>query len=154
MTRVLIAADGSDASIEAAKVAHGLFGDAASYLVVNVADSGVNGSMAWGYAYPVSMPMLDVPMVPVDGAGASDRTVVEGAEQRAADVAESAHLPGSIAVGETGDVATAVLNAAHEHHADVIVVGSHERSWFSRLLTGSVATTLVREADVPVLVVR
>jgi len=154
MTRVLIAADGSDASIEAAKVAHGLFGDDASYLVVNVADSGVNSSIAWGYAYPVSMPMLDVPMVATDDATGSDRTVVEGAEQRAADVAEAANLPESTAVGEIGDVATAVLHAAHEHHVDVIVVGSHERSWFSRLFAGSVATTLVREADVPVLVVR
>jgi nucleotide-binding universal stress UspA family protein len=53
-----------------------------------------------------------------------------------------------------GDVPTAILAAAHEHQANVIVVGSHERSWFSRLLNGSVANTLVREADMPVLVVR
>jgi len=152
MTRVLIAVDDSETSLEAAKVAHHLFGDDANYLVVNVADSGVNGSIAWGYAYPVSMPMLDVPMVSTDPD--ADRTVVEGAEQRAADIAEAAHLPAPEAVGQTGDVATAILNAAHQHQVDVIVVGSHERSWFSRLLSGSVANTLVREADVPVLVVR
>ena len=152
MTRVLIAVDDSETSLEAARVAHGLFGEDANYLVVNVADSGVNSSIAWGYAYPVSMPMLDVPMVSTDPE--VDRTIAESAEQRAADIAEAAHLPKPEAVGETGDVATAILSAAHEHHVDVIVVGSHDRSWFSRLLSGSVATTLVREADVPVLVVR
>jgi nucleotide-binding universal stress UspA family protein len=152
MTRVLIAVDDSDTSLEAARVAHGLFGDAASYLVVNVADSGVNSSIAWGYAYPVAMPMLDVPMTATDPG--LDRTLAEDAQQHAADIAESAHLPSPEAVGETGDVASAILQAAHKHEADVIVVGSHERSWFSRLLSGSVATTLVREADIPVLVVR
>jgi nucleotide-binding universal stress UspA family protein len=37
---------------------------------------------------------------------------------------------------------------------DVIVVGSHERSWFSRLFVPSVTADVVKEAEVPVLVVK
>ena len=52
------------------------------------------------------------------------------------------------------DPSEAILHAAHEQGADVIVVGSHERGWFSRLLSGSVSQDLVRRSDIPVLVVK
>ena len=38
--------------------------------------------------------------------------------------------------------------------ADVIVVGSHERNWFVRMFSDSVAKDVLRDAPVPVLVVR
>lgn len=152
MTKVLIAVDDTESSLKAAQAAHRLFGDDAEYLVVNVVDSTMNSTVAWGYAYPVAMPMMDVPFIAPDPE--TQREIVEGAEHTAAHIAEAAHLPHPAAVGETGDVATAILAAAHHHEVDVIVVGSHERRWFARLLTGSIATTLVREADIPVLVVR
>ena len=40
-----------------------------------------------------------------------------------------------------------------EHAADVIVVGSKERGWLTRLLTSSVADEVRRESPIPVLVV-
>jgi nucleotide-binding universal stress UspA family protein len=36
----------------------------------------------------------------------------------------------------------------------VIVIGSHDRGWFSKLFTPSVSSALVREADIPVLITR
>jgi nucleotide-binding universal stress UspA family protein len=36
----------------------------------------------------------------------------------------------------------------------VIVIGSHDRTWFSKLFTGSVGDELLRDADLPVLVIR
>ncbi|MCJ8211880.1 universal stress protein [Mucilaginibacter sp. RS28] len=52
-----------------------------------------------------------------------------------------------------GDTADGILNCAKEFHADLIVIGTHSRSGFDRLLMGSVAEHVVRHANVPVLVV-
>ena len=35
----------------------------------------------------------------------------------------------------------------------MIVVGHEDRSWFSRLVEGSVSREVIRESDIPVLVV-
>ena len=63
-------------------------------------------------------------------------------------------MPDAEVIGDVGDPAYAIIQAAHQHGVDVIVVGSHTHSWFSRLFTGSVSSDLVREADIPVLVVK
>ena len=144
MTRVLIAADGSETSIAAARTAHRLFGDSAEYLVVNV-DRSMSEVMAWGYAYPVVMPLP---------AAVDDPASTERAEHVAEGVAESAGLDDAEVIGDVGDPAHAIIDAAHGHKVDVIVVGSHDRNWFSRLFTGSVSDNIIREADIPVLVVK
>ena len=48
----------------------------------------------------------------------------------------------------------AILDDAHEHGADLVVVGTHGRRGLDRLLLGSVAERVLRAADVPVLIVR
>ena len=48
----------------------------------------------------------------------------------------------------------AVSNAAKLWDADLIVVGSHGRKGFSRLVMGSGADQIIRTAPVPVLVIR
>ncbi len=53
----------------------------------------------------------------------------------------------------TGGVVERILDAAKEHNADLIVVGTHGRGVLPRLLLGSVAERVVRMADRPVLVV-
>lgn len=50
--------------------------------------------------------------------------------------------------------ADAIMKYAKDVRADVIVVGTHGRSGVSRLLMGSVAEHVVRNAPCPVLVVR
>jgi nucleotide-binding universal stress UspA family protein len=84
----------------------------------------------------------------------NDSAPIDAAIQVARDVADEAHLPNPQVVGEVGDPATAIITAAHHHQADVIVIGSHDRSWFSKLFAPSVAGAVVREADIPVLVAR
>lgn len=144
MTRVLIAADSSDTSVEAARVAHRLFGDAAEYMVVNV-DRAMNDAMAWGAAYPLAMPL------PPE---TDDAAAIQRAEDVATEVRDSASMPDAEVIGDVGDPAYAIIQAAHQHDVDVIVVGSHTHSWLSRLFTGSVSNDLLREADIPVLVVK
>lgn len=51
-------------------------------------------------------------------------------------------------------VVDAINNEALNWLADLIVIGTHGRSGLSRLLLGSVAEGVVREASVPVLLIR
>lgn len=162
MTQVLIAVDDSESSIKTARIAYALFGDSATYTVVNVADQSPlmwgGDALVWGIGYPIVMaPSGTVARdgsTPTTDAEAADHAPIDAAIQVAHDVATEAHLPNPQVVGEVGDPATAIINAAHHHEADVIVIGSHERSWFSKLLVPSVAGAVMREADIPVLIAR
>ena len=51
-------------------------------------------------------------------------------------------------------IATVIVEEARRWPADLIVIGTHGRSGFSRILFGSVAEGVVHTADVPVLLVR
>jgi nucleotide-binding universal stress UspA family protein len=52
-----------------------------------------------------------------------------------------------------GDPAVAILGAAADRMADVIVMATHGRTGFSRAFFGSVAEEVLREAPCPVLTV-
>ena len=54
----------------------------------------------------------------------------------------------------SGDPANEILALAESEQADLIVIGSHGRTGFSRMLLGSVAETVVRKASCPVLTVK
>ena len=53
-----------------------------------------------------------------------------------------------------GDAAAEILRATREVQGDLIVMGTHGRTGLGRLLMGSVAETILRGADCPVLTVR
>ena len=159
MTHVLIAADDTEESVHAAKTARELFGDDARYTVVSVARTEVmwaGSSMAWGVPYTLAVPPASMPGPPLvfeQPTSAPNDTPVDLAERQADEVKVAAHLPQADAVGEVGDPADAIIRAAHNGGADVVVVGSHDRSWFTRLFSRSVTNDVVRESPVPVLVV-
>jgi nucleotide-binding universal stress UspA family protein len=48
----------------------------------------------------------------------------------------------------------AILKAAHDEKIDLIVMGSHGRRGLERFVVGSTTEGLMRESDIPVLVVR
>lgn len=163
MTQVLIAVDDSETSVKTARTAYALFGDAATYTVVNVADQSPmiwgGDALVWGIGYPIVMAPSGVVEVDHAGAGSSsdvaaevDSAPIDAAIEVARGVASEADLPNPQVVGEVGDPATAIITAAHHHQSDVIVIGSHDRSWFSKLLTPSVGGAVVRDADIPVLI--
>ncbi|HEV2236171.1 MAG TPA: universal stress protein, partial [Ktedonobacterales bacterium] len=54
----------------------------------------------------------------------------------------------------TGHVAETILAEARAEQADVIVITSHGRTGFARWVLGSVARTVVRQAPIPVLLLR
>jgi nucleotide-binding universal stress UspA family protein len=47
-----------------------------------------------------------------------------------------------------------IVDSAEEHDAGIVVMGSHGRTGIGLVLIGSVASTVVRHAERPVLVVR
>jgi nucleotide-binding universal stress UspA family protein len=51
-------------------------------------------------------------------------------------------------------IADVLLQAARDTSADVIIMGTHGRSGIMHLLLGSVAEGVLRQADLPVLLVR
>lgn len=53
-----------------------------------------------------------------------------------------------------GRTPQSIIEYAGEFDADRIVIGSHGRTGFSRVMLGSVAETVVRRSPVPVTVVR
>lgn len=54
---------------------------------------------------------------------------------------------------EYDSTAGGIINCAQQFGADLIVVGTHKRSGFDRLIMGSIAEEVVRHSTVPVLVV-
>ncbi len=52
-----------------------------------------------------------------------------------------------------GDFADAILKAAKEVHADIIVVGSHSRKWLENIVMGSVTENVLHHTSVPLFIV-
>jgi nucleotide-binding universal stress UspA family protein len=70
-------------------------------------------------------------------------------------VAEAApgHVPIDVLVTDADDLSREILEQAGAMEADLLVMGSHGRSGFDRLMLGSVAEKVMRRADCPVMVV-
>lgn len=78
-------------------------------------------------------------------------------KQQALDALVATHAarpPLYSAMLKKGDARTAILAAAEELRADLIVMGTHGRRGVSRLVLGSVAESVLRTAPCPVLLVR
>jgi nucleotide-binding universal stress UspA family protein len=160
VTTVLIAVDASDSSVRAVETAHRLFGDA-DYLLLNVgagsyvpiaifpSEVGMIGPLAWAPMVHPHAAAGDVREDTVVSEVSSDEDV---AETIAKQIGEEGGLPDATALGVVGDPAGSIIDVAVEHSADVIVVGTHERGWLTRLLTSSVADEVRRESPIPVLV--
>jgi nucleotide-binding universal stress UspA family protein len=150
---VLVAVDGAAMSEHVVRTAHRLFGEAATYLAINVGP-GPYGPMNWASVWPLAGPSSGVP--PEWVADVIERAVETGtaqAEHQAGAVSREAGLARATPIGDVGDPTVAIVRAAHEHLVDVVVIGATARSWLGRLIEGSVERTLLREADFAVLVV-
>ena len=51
-------------------------------------------------------------------------------------------------------IASVIATEAKNNRADLIIVGTHGRSGFSRMLMGSIAEGVVRTAHIPILLIR
>jgi len=70
------------------------------------------------------------------------------------DRADTAGVPSSAHAVSNFNIADGIVQAAIDYHCDMIFMGSHGRSGFSRLLLGSVTTKVLALTHNPVLVYR
>ena len=142
-TRILVAVDGSNTSRRAFEAA------------LDLAKS--NGAVLRPFYVVENTPMyFEAPGY--DPSILRDRLVEEGKELRAefSKVMAEHGVKGDPAVAEAsaiGDVSEVVLKAAAEFDADLLVMGTHGRRGFQRLILGSVAERCVRQATLPVLLI-
>jgi nucleotide-binding universal stress UspA family protein len=141
---VLIATDGSQRSIAAAKRASELLRVADHVTLLSVVTE-VPGDDAGGFEGSVYTPEEQDRLWRAEMAEAGDEL------SHTASALTSAKIDKRI---EVGDVANTVCHVAGELGVDVIVVGSHGRTGLERLFLGSVSEHVVRHAPCPVLVVR
>ncbi|HAS10363.1 universal stress protein [Acidimicrobiia bacterium EGI L10123] len=147
--KVLIAVDDEPESEDAMSFAQELVPDDAAVIVVNVARStitpyGTIGGLGAAYA---GSPTLSAE---------ADLRAQELADQEAAQVVERAGeaLHADERRVEHGDVGPTICKVAEDEGVDLVVLGTHDRSRWSRLWFGSVSEHVVRHAPCPVLVVR
>lgn len=72
----------------------------------------------------------------------------------ASDWPAASHLPPCLRLVVPGDPAEAILAAAHDHAADLVVMTTHGRGGLRHLLLGSVAEKIIAASPIPVWVVR
>jgi len=142
---ILIATDGSDVSISAARDGLALLDRVEKVTLLCVMTEGDPGDDAGGIEGPVLSPAEQ---------RAEWETEVAEAHRELADTAASLHHSSVNAVVEVGDAADAICRAAERLGVDVVIVGSHGHTGLARLFLGSVSEHVVRHAPCTVLVVR
>lgn len=142
--KVLIATDGSDISIDAARRGRDLLDPSAELVLLTVVDE-LPGAEASGFAGPVytedEQERLELEER-VEATAEIDRTL------------EALGHPPVERIVDVGEPAATICVVAERIDADVVVVGSHGRGFVSRVLLGSVSEHVLRHAPCPVLVVR
>jgi nucleotide-binding universal stress UspA family protein len=142
--RILVPIDGSDTSERALREAIKLANGKAQLRLLHVVEE-VYPLDAEGYAFIDYAALRDV-------ARSSGERLLAKAGELASQA--GAAVETSLLEAEGERVANVIDAEARNWPADLIVIGSHGRSGFSRLLFGSVAEGVVRGASVPVLLVR
>jgi nucleotide-binding universal stress UspA family protein len=96
--------------------------------------------------------------MPMQDLGVNQMEIIDIQNQQSENIIERTikNYAGNLQVthfNEFGSTADGILNCSKEFKADLIVIGTHSRTGIDRLLMGSVAETVVRNSEIPVLVV-
>lgn len=143
----LIATDGSDVSLDAARHAVQLL-QPTKVTLLSVADTSIaEDSGAGGFEGNL--------LSPVESERARTAILDEGRDELASTL-EAIGLDAAIVDRRLveGSAGRSIVQIAEEVRPDVVVVGSHGRGFLSRVLIGSVSEYVVRHCTLPVLVVR
>ena len=138
---ILCPVDGSDCSMEALKVATQFAAEQHACLTICVVVDPVKAAAT----------AMGVPL--------GTAACLEALDEEADEIITKAMtfvdpLTPALAVKRRGQASVKIVDLAREYDCDMIVIGSHGRSGFSRALVGSVAEAVMRHTDVPVMIVR
>jgi nucleotide-binding universal stress UspA family protein len=143
----LIATDGSEVSLDAARKGIELLAPA-HVTLLTVADTSIaEDSGAGGFASNL--------LTPEESEQARTSILGEGGDELDATIAALGLDPSTVdkrlVEGASGQM---IVHVAGEVGADVIVVGSHGKGWFKRVVIGSVSEYVIHNSLIPVLVIR
>lgn len=112
---------------------------------------------------PMAIPMAgsgadEILGTSIQGIGAPDVDIIKAQTEISRNIVENTikKYAGKTQVthfSEYGSTGEGILSCSMEFKADLIIVGTHERSGLDRLFSGSVAEYVVRHSTIPVLVV-
>jgi len=144
--KILVATDGSRHAIDAAARGLAVLGEAESVTLLCVVHTPavVSSGMESGFAGGMATPEV------VDAAWVGAKEEADASIDRTIGA-----LPGDLPYErrvETGEPGLAIVAAAEEIGADVIVIGSRGRGAIKRALLGSVSSHVVHNASCPVVV--
>ncbi|MFT5269010.1 MAG: nucleotide-binding universal stress UspA family protein [Ilumatobacter sp.] len=141
---ILVAVDQEPESAEAAAAAKSFFGDDHHYIFLSIADFVTSAAfMRVGYS--------------LQTAGLADEIEVHARETATAAAhkhAEQTGMPDREIAIEVGSVGRTICEHALTSEADMIVMGSRERSLWDRIFDPSAGRYVIDHAPCPVLVVR
>ena len=144
ITRILCPVDFSDASqhaLEHAAVIAGWYGARVTALHVVTPVYLVEGPLLF-----TDLPAASTPTV-------ADHAAREAELRRWVEALDTTGLPTDVRIEEGHGTAARILACAASLPADLIVMGTHGRSGFERLVLGSVTEKILRKASCPVLTV-
>ena len=148
MAKVLLTTDGSDVALEAARRAITLLGGGHHFEILSVTPPpvavGAPGATIDAMTAAVPHPETAVRL---------EEEERREAETNVDEVGTALGIHGACRI-VPGDPAVEICRVAAEDGLDLVVVGSHGRGWFQRVLLGSVSHHVVQHSSVPVLVVR
>jgi len=144
-SKILVAVDGSDTSLHALKHAIELARNLSATLrIVHVVD------MNW-------LPLAPELAIDIEAISAVRRSAGQKILADARETAQKAGLDAEALLVETETptqhVAEAIVKEATRWPADLVLLGTHGRRGFQRMLLGSVAEGMARRSPVPVLLV-
>jgi nucleotide-binding universal stress UspA family protein len=95
---------------------------------------------------------------PMQGLGVNDMAVLDAQTDIGQTILENTarKFAGKLEVtnfSEFGSTADGIISCSLEFNADLIVIGTHSRSGFDRLISGNIAEDVVKNSTIPVLVV-
>jgi nucleotide-binding universal stress UspA family protein len=140
---VLIGVDDSTESRHAIDIAFNFFGPDADYTVISVGEN----RPLFTTGYPGGTFVSAVHLT------ARFDNARQAALEQAQQAADSLPVDADVAAN-VGQPGTSLCDAASEFEADVVVIGSHDKNTWERLLHPSIGRYLIDHSPCPVLVVR
>ncbi len=143
----LIATDGSPVSLEAARKGCAIL-NPDKVTLVTVADTSIaEDSGAGGF---------EGNLLSVEESRDVRGVIMETGQEELSDTVKALGLDPAIVETKLleGSPGPVICSAAEEFNPDVVVVGSHGRGWFQRLVIGSISEYVARHCLSPVLIVR
>jgi len=150
---ILVPTDGSEGAKKAAAFAGDLARSlGATVIVVTVQDEQEIIQYAWGTGYnPSEAPYAEMSIEEIREM-LDNRARKKELPETLAALGELDREPESMV--QWGHPVGEICRIAKERNADLIVIGSHGRSGFARVVLGSVSNAVANEAHCPVTVVR